>query len=194
MPTLACRFAPLIISSLLAVSTGPVERCFGQSREHVSVVASDQDKNLQRFLRSYVRKSAPADDPSTRYFRAFVDLNGDRKDEVIVYLMGDWWCGSGGCPTLILAPIDGSFVVISNILATRPPILVLQSTSHGWRNFGVFVQGGGIMQGYEAEVQFDGSRYRPLTPLKHLAQDAAGETIFTTTSESMRLFDSVQRR
>ena len=188
MPKTACRFAPLIMSGLLAVSSGPVTRCLGQSREHVSVLPSEQDKNLQRFLRSYVRKSAPADDPSTRYFRAFKDLNGDRRDEAIVYLMGDWWCGSGGCPTLILAPIDGSFVVISNILATRPPILVLRSTSHGWRNLGVFVQGGGIMQGYETEVQFDGRRYHALTPPKRLARDAAGETIFTTSSESIPLF------
>ena len=94
-----------------------------------------------------------------RYFDAFVDLNGDGKKEAIVYLMGDGWCGSGGCTMLVLASEATSFKVVTEITISRPPIRVLSSTSHGWHNISVWVAGGGIEPAYEAELRFDGKTY-----------------------------------
>jgi hypothetical protein len=63
------------------------------------------------------------------------------KPEATVYLTGRSWCGSGGCPTLILRREGSSFMVVTRILATRPPIRVFETTSHGWRNISVWVSG-----------------------------------------------------
>ena len=105
-------------------------------------------------------------DSEVRYARAFVDLNGDKKKEAIVYLVGQWWCGSGGCPTLILKRTGSSFGIVTSISITRPPIKVLSTRSNGWRDISVWVQGGGIQPGYAAKLQFDGKTYpsNPSTP------------------------------
>ncbi len=106
-------------------------------------------------------------DPSARdkvrYAYALVDLDGDGKPEVIVYLVGQAWCGSGGCQTLILARTESSYKVISRMTITQLPIRVLDRKSNGWRSLAVRVQGGGIQPGYEAELKFDGIKY-PLNP------------------------------
>ena len=58
-----------------------------------------------------------------------------------MYLMGRWWCGSGGCPTLILEREADSYKVVTRTTVTRPPIKVLPTISNGWRSISVWVQG-----------------------------------------------------
>ena len=85
-------------------------------------------------------------DKTTRYLSASVDLNGDGMQEVIVYLIGGGWCGSGGCTTLILGPQDTSYKVITKMTVTRLPIRVLTTTSNGLHDLPVVVRGGGILK------------------------------------------------
>jgi hypothetical protein len=118
-----------------------------------------KEESLVRFLRDYVTRKHFEDDKETRYSHAFIDLNGDGRQEAIVYLQGRWWCGTGGCPTLVLEPTGDSFRVVASILATRPPIRVLTEKSNGWRDISVWVQGGSPQPGYEAELRFDGKTY-----------------------------------
>jgi hypothetical protein len=96
---------------------------------------------------------------STRYIAAFKDLNGDGNLEAIVYLVGEEWCGSGGCTTLILDRKGASWKIITKITVTRPPISILPEAYHGWHSIGVWVQGGGVHPGYEASLRFDGKSY-----------------------------------
>jgi len=120
------------------------------------------------------------DDKTARYFDALVDLNGDGKKEAIVYLVGRTWCGSGGCPTLVLVRNSASWKLLQYITITRPPIRVLSSTSHGWHNISVWVQGGGIHPGYEAELSFDGKTYSgnpSVPPARRLNRGAPGEVV-----------------
>ena len=93
-----------------------------------------------------------------RYLDAFYDLNGDGKDEAIVYLVGQ--CGTGGCPLMVFTPDEDSYKVVADSPITRPPIRVLNGTSHGWHSLTFQVQGGGIRSpGLEAELRFDGRKY-----------------------------------
>jgi len=80
-----------------------------------------------------------------------------------VYLRDRTWCGTGGCPTLILARRGSSYRVVAKITITRPPIRVLTATSNGCHDIGVWVEGGGIRPGYEAELRFNGKTY-PTNP------------------------------
>jgi hypothetical protein len=65
------------------------------------VVAQDPD-SLKIFLQSYVGEPPSERNKTTRNLEARADLDGDEKNEAIVYLSGGGWCGSGGCKTLVL--------------------------------------------------------------------------------------------
>jgi len=101
-------------------------------------------------------------DKDVKYYAAFVPLKeGDETLEAIVYWYNELFCGSAGCNTLILRQDNkGDWKSVSEIGLTRPPILVLESRSHGWRSIGVCLYGGGIgSPGYEAELPYDGESY-----------------------------------
>jgi len=94
--------------------TGP---CPGQSAGPSPHSLAKSEKELKDFLLRYVKERGD-DGSTTRYFDAFFDLNADGTKEAIVHLIGHWWCGTGGCPTLILAPDGPSYRVIATVLAT----------------------------------------------------------------------------
>ncbi|WP_172493805.1 hypothetical protein [Gluconobacter oxydans] len=117
----------------------------------------------------------------TRYSVALSDLNGDKQSEALIYAMATTvgngqadLCGSGGCTLYVLSLTPSGYRLVTSILATRPPIRVLSSTTHGWHDLGVSVAGGGITAGYEARLCFDGHRY-PSNPTVPPATRATGK-------------------
>jgi hypothetical protein len=67
---------------------------------------------------------------------------------------------------------------------TQPPIRVLTKASNGWRNIGVWVRGGGIQPGYEAELRFDGKTYptNPSTPpVRRSPVKVAGQVVIPSS-------------
>lgn len=115
---------------------------------------------IRSFLRHYLGPEELAW-RGTSFAWAKVDAAGAGGDETVVYLMGDPWCGSSGCTLLVLARTAGSYRVIGRTTAVKLPIRALATESHGRRDLGVLVQGGGVVKGYEAELRFDGSQYPP---------------------------------
>jgi hypothetical protein len=95
----------------------------------------------------------------TWYETARVDLNGDGRSEVLVYLEGVGWCGSGGCSLYVLQRSGSHFRIRSEIGLVQERIGVLATRRHGWRDLAVEVHGGGILPGYMAAVPFDGRAY-----------------------------------
>ena len=160
--------------------------CFSQTGTTLSELQSEEE--LRSFLQRYVRENGVTDS-STRYRVAFVDLNDDGKKEAIVYLMGRWWCGSGGCPTLVLTPEASSYRLVTRVQITRPPIRVLTTRSHGWRTLTAWVEGGGIQPGYEAELPFDGGTY-PISaanpPARRLATVGKGDVVLPESANDIR--------
>ncbi len=151
-----------------------------QTAAQTFATTSEVEDPLRAFLRTDLRRSTGRNAERMRYFDAFVDLNGDGKLEAIVYLTGRNWCGSGGCTMLLLKPKGSSFAVITRVTIVRPPIRVLNSTSNGWHNLAVWVPGGGIDPGYEAELRFDGKTYPTnpsVPPARRLTRRATGERV-----------------
>jgi hypothetical protein len=143
-----------------------------------SMAVAQNSDPLRIFLQKYVGDPPSEWDKVMRYLNAWVDLNGDGKQEAIVYLLG--WCGSGGCSTLILEPNGSSYKVITHVTIAKLPIRVLATTSHGWRDLSVIVQGGGIITPYEAGLQFDGKKYPSnpsMPPAQPLRKKNAGEVL-----------------
>ena len=146
---------------------------------------------LRQFLQAYLHAASGVSDKTTRYQAAFVDLNGDGTPEAIVYVTGGAWCGSGGCTTLVLTRTGSSYRVISKIPITRPPIRVLKTVSNGWRDISVWVQGGGIQQGYEAELTFNGKSYPAnpsIPPARRPIERVAGEMVVSASMQGVPLY------
>ena len=145
---------------------------------------------LVEFLRRFVETRDNR--RTTRYIAAFADLNGDGIPEAIVLLRSGAWCGSGGCTTLILTRNKSSWKIVAKLTITRPPIRVLKDATNGWRNITVWVQGGGIQDGYEALLRFDGHSYpsnptvRPAQPLE---SNAEGEVVISSTEAAVPLYE-----
>jgi hypothetical protein len=130
------------------------------------------------------------EDKKTRYVAAFEDLNDDGAPEAIVYMIGEEWCGSGGCDTMILQQQGGTWKTVTDISITQPPIRVLRSSSKGWRDLVVSVGGGGIPVGYEAELRFDGKSYpdNPTTPpARGLKGKAPGKAVIISRDHAVPL-------
>ncbi len=130
--------------------------------------------SLKRFLQDYSKDSVGGADPTTRYISVSIDLNGDGTEETIVYVIGRSWCGSGGCPMLILARNGSSYKVVTKVTIVQTPISVLTTVAHGWRDLGVWVRGGSIEPGYEAKLAFDGKTY-PSNPSVSPARRVIGK-------------------
>jgi hypothetical protein len=111
------------------------------------------------------------------YDAAQADLNGDGRPEILVYVKDDEFCGSGGCNLYILSPMARGYRVVLHTMITRPPIRRLATSTHGWRDIGVFVAGGGVKP-HEAWLRFNGKRY-PGNPsmVSATAAGAKGETL-----------------
>lgn len=134
-------------------------------------------------------------DKTTQYIAAFPDLNGDGTPEALVYLIGSEVCGSGGCNLLVLEKSGDSWKIVTRTTVTQLPIRVLSATSHGWHNISVWVQGGGIQPGYEAELRFNGKTYPSnpsVPPAQRLKRKAAGEVAIDSKQTSRHLYGDLQ--
>lgn len=148
----------LLSIALIVVLAWSAGRCAAQSAPELS---GQEKASLKAFLRDYV--SSPGYDYTrTRYIAAPVQLE-DNTTDIIVYFTDRRSCGTSGCTTLILASQGSSYKVITSIPAARLPIRVLDTRKHGWRDIGVWVQGGGIRPGFEAALSFNGTTY-PVNP------------------------------
>ncbi len=96
---------------------------------------------------------------TSHFRRAEADLNGDGRKEIFVYITDPYYCGSGGCSLVILSPYRHSFRVVMKSTIVKLPIRLLSTSTHGWRDVGVTVQGGGIIGAYEARMRFNGLQY-----------------------------------
>ena len=106
----------LIASAWTACSALLLVTCVSQVQEQPAAPSSARANSLRTFLQDYVRENPLEFKKTIRYLDAFVDLNDDGKEEAIVYLYDSTgtYCGSGGCPTLVLTPQNSSYRVVAH--------------------------------------------------------------------------------
>ncbi len=93
-----------------------------------------------------------------RYIYGRVDLNGDGKDEVFVYLLGSIFCGTGGCNLLLFTDAEDGYSLVNNFPISRLPVIVSVERTVGWNNLIRLESGGGAEPSYVIHT-FDGERY-----------------------------------
>jgi hypothetical protein len=157
-----------------------------------SCTSAQEESPLRKFLQKYAAGGSDYPDmKAMRYIAAFVHLRDDNTQQVIVYLIGRAWCGTGGCLTLILVPKDSSYAVITEMTVVRQPIRVLDTKSGGWHDLGVWVQGGGIQPGYEARLLFNGKEYPSnptVPPAQPLAKKVSGKIVVPRSATGEPLY------
>lgn len=93
-----------------------------------------------------------------RYIYNLVDLNGDGKQEALVYLLGSIFCGSGGCNLYLFSQGQQGYTRINNFPISRLPVIVSPRKTNGWHNLIRPESGGGAQPSYVVYT-FDGKHY-----------------------------------
>jgi len=155
---------------------------------HTIAPETKRDAKLEEAIRREL-----ADD---RYSYAYnrVKLSNSTLSEVLVYMLGADYCGSGGCTSLIFAQRGEEYRLVSELNLIRTPIIVSSHRTNGWKDLIVFVSGGGIHPGYYAVLSFDGKKYPenptipPAVPLRqkipgvgYLAGADKGKSVFVVS-------------
>jgi hypothetical protein len=146
--------------------------------------------HLVEFLQNYVGEPTEQT-KTTRYSAAFVDLKDDGVKEVIVYLSSNYWCGTGGCTMLILAPEGTSYRVVTKTMVTRLPIRILATKSNGWHDISIVARIKGVEPLYEAILPFDGKTYPispSVAPAHRLNAKVAGKIVIPLAAKEKLLY------
>jgi hypothetical protein len=144
-------------------------------------------------LRAYLQQRFAAerqDAPNARYVAASADLNGDGRPEALVYLLSSSYCGTGGCNLLVLTPAGRGWRQVADMTVVNPPVRLLDTRSHGWRDLAVRVAGGGS-RAHDARLSFDGRRYPPnpsVAPAQPIRGRAAGRLLIRDEDRGSPLF------
>jgi hypothetical protein len=147
----AVILAVQIAAGLLPTSVG-----YGQT---ATPSLSPSQLAVRKFLQAYDSQGDSGPDKMSYYFAAFVDLQDNGTQDVIVYFTNSRsWCGTGGCTMLVLAPTAASYRVVSKVVTTRPPIRALDTKSHGWHDLAVRAQWDDV-PAHEAKLSFNGRSY-----------------------------------
>ena len=72
-----------------------------------------------------------------------MDLNGDGRAEVLVWVPTREWGGTGGYPLLIFSRYGTGYRFIWSYDQAWSPVVVLNTKRHGWRDLAVTIGGGG---------------------------------------------------
>ena len=110
-----------------------------------------QQRNLSALIAHYADQTYP------EYKHVLIDLNNDGVEDALVLLQGRSWCGSDGCPMLVLQGEGASYRIVSKSSVTREPLRMAESSSNGWRDLIVHSDGS------EKLLQFNDHAY-PTNP------------------------------
>lgn len=144
-------------------------------------------------LRAYLQARFRADrveDRDARYVVARADLNGDGRPEALVYLLSSAYCGTGGCNLLILTPAGRSWRKVAEMTIVNPPVRLLSSVSHGWRDLAVRLTGGGT-RAHEALLAFNGRTYPgnpSMPPARAMRRHMPGRVLIADGDRGQPLF------
>ncbi|MBX7533387.1 hypothetical protein K3165_10670 [Qipengyuania sp. 1XM1-15A] len=150
--------------------------------ETTEAAAPTREDDIRHFLLQEYPEAG-----TMRYALAWSDLDGDGADEAIVYLAAPYFCGTGGCPTLVLTPAGPMWRKVGDISVSRTPVTVLDSATNGWKDITVAVSGGGGPSG-NALLKFDGEAY-PSNPTVAPAEmtETTGEVVIAEMPEFIDL-------
>ena len=115
---------------------------------------------IRQVEKGYTRAMVEAggDAGRARYVYGRVDLNADGRREVLVYLLGSIFCGTGGCSMLLFTETADGYQLVSRFSVSRPPVIISGQATKGWSDIIYLQSGGGVASSF-VRFAFDGRRY-----------------------------------
>lgn len=105
------------------------------------------DKTNSSLVKAIIKETEIPLDNEDRYIYFQVDLNADGKEkDVLVYLWGSNFSGTGGGTMMIFANENGQYKFISKTTLVRFPILIADTMTNGYYDIIVSNSGGGYPQ------------------------------------------------
>ncbi len=124
--------------------------------------ATKPDKVLEDALRAanpdYKQAAIITTGSEATYVYGRFDINQDGRPETFAYLMGPFFCGTGGCNLLLFSQSDDGYRLINNFPTSRLPVIVSPITNAGWHDLVQRKSGGGVPPSYVRYV-FNGQTY-----------------------------------
>ncbi len=94
-----------------------------------------------------------------KYIYRRIDLDKDGQDEVVVYLLGPFFCGTGGCNLVILKATDGVYKVMANLPTTQLPLIASPDPYLSWIDLYTRKSGGGAASRF-VKYSYERGAYR----------------------------------
>ena len=124
--------------------------------------ATKPDRILEDALRAaapdYIQDVVTTMGNEARYVYTKFDINDDGRPETFAYLMGPFFCGTGGCNLLLFRQSDDGYRLINNFPISRLPVIVSPETTAGWHDLIRSESGGGAPSSYVRHI-FNGQTY-----------------------------------
>ncbi|MCA1054435.1 hypothetical protein LCM10_05510 [Rossellomorea aquimaris] len=93
-----------------------------------------------------------------KYYYNRIDLDGDGRLELFVYIVGSYLCGTGGCSAAIFKEKRGDYVLVSRFSLVNNPVIISDNKTNGYHDIIMNVYGGGI-EPFFAQLRYDGKTY-----------------------------------
>lgn len=145
-----------------------------------------KDSNLEEAILKNIKVSSEGN----RYVAFYEDLNGGTNCEVIVYLWGPDFTGTGGDTLIVFSEDNGEYEFISKTTLVNMPIIISNSKTNGFNDIIVYVTGGGGKSGSYSILKNEGGRY-PLNssvqPKVNIDKIHVKRLINTNSGEELKL-------
>jgi hypothetical protein len=84
----------------------------------------------------YTKKAvADSGEPGpARYVHDQLDLKGDGRAEVVVFVMGPVFCGARGCTLMVFSEDRGRYTLVKQFSDSLPPLIVSAKRTRGWND------------------------------------------------------------
>lgn len=127
-----------------------------RNAEPAPIERPDPVASARSALAEFVEAEGGAGVPE--YREAWVDLDADGTEDVLMLLDDPAWCTAGGCTLLVFhGEADGSYRLVTRADHTRAPIAATGKRSSGWQDLIVGIDDGGAPG--SVALQFNGEGY-----------------------------------
>ncbi len=132
---------------------------FAQTNENHKFKSEDEKSIRAAIIKIESSPGGLKLDENFTYASKYVDLNGDGRDEIIVWIPEDNMGGTSGYPILVLSKTAKGYRKLMDIDQGWTPVIALHSTQNGWRNIAIQIGGGGAEWQYLI-YKFNGKTYQ----------------------------------
>ncbi|QSR17597.1 hypothetical protein [Novosphingobium sp. KA1] len=157
------------------------------SAETEAATEAPAPQTAEEWIKANYQDAVTSDLGKLQYATAEADLDGDGTPEVLAYLGGPMFCGTGGCNLVVLKRDGDGFRKMGETSVVQLPVGVLATRTRGWRDIGVAVSGGGMAEGI-ARLRFNGKAY-PQNASDEVSAETASVGKTLITDEALKPLD-----